>query len=215
MSLGFNDLPAEAVKTKIDYYKFEEGENSFRIVGAVVPRYVYWLKTPDGQKTIPMECLAFDREEVKFLNREIDWVQKLMPEEKCSWSYVCQAFDPEDGKLKVLVLKKKMFGEIKILATKHLGDITHPDTGSIMSVQRTKDGPLAYNVSYMVNQLDCKELALTDEQKEIVADSPTIEELFPRPTPKEQKAFLEKVWFSAPAEETADDEALDEMDDDI
>lgn len=213
--LGFNELPSEAIKNKLDYYKFEEGENTFRIVGQILPRYVYWLKTPDGAKTIPMECLAFDREEVKFLNREVDWIQKLMPDEKCSWSYVCQAFDPEDGKLKVLVLKKKMFGEIKLLAQKHLGDITHLDTGSIMSVQRTKDGPLAYNVSYMVNQLDCKELPLTDEQKQTIEDSPTIEELFARPTPEEQKIFLERTWFSAPEEESVDDDSLSDMDDDI
>ena len=215
MSLGFNDLPAEAIKSKIDYYKFENGENSFRIVGNVLPRYVYWEDTPDGNKTMNVECLAFDRDEVRFLNREKDWFAHYFPGAKCSWSYLCKAFN-EEGKLEVLVLKKKMFGDIKTLATKHLGDITHPDTGSIIVVERKKTGPLPFNVEYTLDQMSCEMLPLTDEQKEEVADSPTIEEMFPRPTPEEQRVFIEKIWFSAPAEEeaTTDSDSLNAMDDD-
>lgn len=214
MSLGFNDLPAEAVKTKVDYYKFENGTNEFRIVGDILPRYVYWKETPDGNKTMNVECLAFDREKVAFTNTETDWFQHYFPEDRCSWSYLCKAYDTE-GKLTVLVLKKKMFAAIKTLAAKHLGDITDPDKGSLIVVEREKTGPLPFNVEYTVDQLSCKELPLTDEQKKEVAETPTIEEMFPRPTPAEQKAFIEKVWFSAPAEIAVDKETLTDMNDDI
>lgn len=215
--MKFNETAGAAIKTKADFYKFENGENKFRMVGEVIPRYVYWKKTIDGSdKNMSVECLGFNREEERFDNIEKDWFQHYFPQDKCSWSYLVQVFDPKDNKLKVLSLKKKLFGQILDLAKKHLGDATDPDDGWEVVVERTKDGPLPFNVSYQIDQLACKKQPLTEEQKETLAKSKTIFEQFPRPTSAEQKIFVEKVWFSQPEEkDDTPDEVADVFDDDI
>jgi len=217
MALKFNDVHGENKKQKIDYYKFEDGENRFRMVGDILPRYVYWKKTPDGSKNMSIECLGFDRDQEKFTNITKDWFSHYFPEDKCSWSYLVQVFDPEDKKLKVLGLKKKLFGQILTMAKKHLGDPTDPDSGWEVVVERKKTGPLPFNVEYTLEQMSCSTQPLTDEQKETLEEGKTIEELFPVQSPEEQKAFIEKVWFSKPEvkeEEEVDSDAVDAMDDD-
>jgi len=224
MALSFNDTAGEAKKTEIDYYKFEDGENRFRMVGDILPRYVYWKKTPDGTKNMSVECLSFDRDLEKFTNITKDWFQHYFPEEKCSWSYLVQVFDPDDGKLKVLSLKKKLFQQILDMAKKHLGDPTDPNKGWEVVVERKKTGPLPFNVEYHLDQMSCKGQPLNAEQKKVVSEAKTIDELFPVQTPEEQKGFIEKIWFSAHQEQEAqepkasdmpDKSVADEFDDDI
>ena len=60
MALKFNQASGAAKKSSIDQYTYKEGDNKFRLVGDILPRYVYWIKGENG-KNIPMECLAFDR----------------------------------------------------------------------------------------------------------------------------------------------------------
>lgn len=218
MGLKFNDVGGEAKKIKIDYYKFQTGENKFRMVGDILPRYVYWKKTPDGSKNMSIECLSFDRNEERFTNVAKDWFQHYFPEERCSWSYLVQVFDPSDGKLKVLGLKKKLFGQILDMAKKHLGDPTDPEKGWEVVVERVKTGSMAFNVEYNLDQLSCKTSPLTEEQIKEFEEAKKIDELFPVQTPKEQKAFIEKVWFSKADEEDdgeTDKEVTEEFDDDI
>lgn len=218
MALKFNDVHGDNKKQKIDYYKFVDGENKFRMVGDILPRFVYWKKTPDGSKNMSIECLGFDRNQEKFTNITKDWFAHYFPEAKCSWSYLVQVFDPTDGKLKVLGLKKKLFQQILTMAKKHLGDPTDLDDGWEVVVEKVKTGPLPFNVEYNLEQMSCKKQPLTDEQKETFGEAKTIEELFPVQTPEEQKAFIEKVWFSKPEveeEKEADNDALEEFNDDI
>ena len=217
MALKFNETAGAARHIKVDYYKFKDGENIFRMVGDIIPRYVYWKKTLDGSKNMSIECLGFDRDQEKFLNAEKDWFLHYFPKDKCSWSYLVQVFDPEDKKLKVLGLKKKLFQQIRDMAKKHLGDPTAVEGWSVV-VNRNKTGPLAFNVEYNLDQLSCKKNTLTQEQQDIFKESKNIDELFPRQTPDEQKIFIEKVWFSKPEvkeeEEMPKDVATD-FDDDI
>ena len=218
MALKFNETVGAAKHVKVDYYKFTEGENVFRMVGDIIPRYVYWKKTPDGSKNMSIECLGFDRDQEKFLNIEKDWFQHYFSKDKCSWSYLVQVFDPEDGKLKVLGLKKKLFQQILDMAHKHLGDPTNPEEGWTVVVNKIKTGPLAFNVEYQLDQLSCKKQALTKEQVDTLAESKDIDELFIRQTPDEQKIFIEKVWFSKPEvkeEESIPDTVAKNFDDDI
>ena len=42
------------------------GETKIRLVGEVMPRYVYWITTTEG-KRMPLECLRFVREQEKFV----------------------------------------------------------------------------------------------------------------------------------------------------
>ena len=69
MAIKFNQVKGEAQKSKINQYTYVEGDNKFRLVGDILPRYVYWIKG-ENNKNIPMECLSFDRNTETFNNKE-------------------------------------------------------------------------------------------------------------------------------------------------
>ena len=64
MALKFNDTKGSAIKG-VESLTYKDGENVIRILGDVLPRYVYWIKGKNN-KDIPLECLSFDREQEKF-----------------------------------------------------------------------------------------------------------------------------------------------------
>jgi len=191
MSLSFAGTKGKAVSSKVDSYAYKDGDNSVRLVGGVLPRYVYWLKGTNN-KDIPVECLSFDREKEKFTNVEVDHVPSYYPDKKCSWSYSINCIDPTDGKVKALNLKKKLFEQV-IQAAEDLGDPTDPDTGWDIVFKRTKTGPLPFNVEYNLSVLKCKVRALTVDERASVAAAIGIDAKFPRATPDEVKAALEKI----------------------
>lgn len=209
----FTDINGEAKKSNVDYYKFSEGKNKFRIFGDVLPRYVYWVKG-QNDKNVAMECLSFDRDEEKFTNVERDYVQEKFPDLKCSWAYLVNAICLDEGenkgKVQVLALKKKLFQQILELAREHLGDPTDPVEGWDITVIRKKTGPLSFNVEYTLDQLACKNRALSPEEKEAIESAKSIEELFPRPTPEEQKAFLDKLAGETEEEDPEEEEVAEE-----
>lgn len=212
MGLKFNESEGKA-KKGADTYSYKDGENSIRLFGDVLPRYLYWLKGKNG-KDIPMECLAFDRAKEKFTNIEKDWVRHYMPEEKCSWAYAMLGFDVSDPK-KVLVinLKKKLFEQIKG-AAEDLGDPTDPDTGWDIVFKRSKTGALAFNVEYTLQVLRCKKRKLSDEEKALIKSAKPIDELLPRLTPEDQKKFIEEtVMGSDSGNSTVPQEVIEEVDD--
>ena len=104
MAIKFADSKGAAQKSSILQYTYVEGDNSVRMIGDILPRYVYWIKGENG-KNIPMECLAFNRDKEAFDNVQTDWVRKYHPEMKCGWAYAIQCL--HDGQVKVLNLKKK------------------------------------------------------------------------------------------------------------
>jgi hypothetical protein len=212
MAIAFNKTKGKAQSSKVDSYEFKDGENSVRLFGGVLPRYVYWIKGTNG-KDIPVECLSFDREQERFTNAETDYVPQFFPELKCSWSYSVNCIDPKDGKAKVLNLKKKLFEQI-INAAADLGDPTDPDTGWNIVFKRSKTGPLPFNVSYDLMVLRCKPAPLTEEQRAVIAQEKPIDEKYPRPTPAEVLKTLEKVTAGGGDEEqdsTQDGEAVNEL----
>ena len=193
MAVKFGDVKGSAKKGIDNLYKFVDGINEFRLVGDVLPRYVYWIKGTGG-KDIPFECLSFNREAEKFTNVEKDWVKEYHPEQKCSWSYVAQAFANVDGvrKLVVVNLKKKLFQQIISLA-EDLGDPTNPENGWTVVFKKEKTGPLPFNVEYSLQQLKCKKSPLSAEENEMLKEMKSLEEILPRPTPDAQKALLDKI----------------------
>jgi len=191
MAKAFGDTKGKAVKKSVESYEYKDGENVVRLIGGVLPRYVYWLKGTNN-KDIPVECLAFDREEEKFANKEVDHVPAFFPDKKCSWAYSVNCIDPRDGKEKALNLKKKLFEQI-LTAAEDLGDPTDYDTGWDVVFKRVKTGPLPFNVEYTLAVLKCKKRALTAEERAIADAAPSIDSKFPRPTPDEVKATLEKI----------------------
>jgi len=219
MGISFKDTAGSAKKNNLNYFKFKDGINKFRMVGNVLPRYVYWAKSYDGQANLAIECLSFDRKEEKFTNVEKDWFSVEFPDVKCSWAYVIQAIDYSGDKpvLGVLALKKKLFGQIVDTAKKaEFGDPTDLETGWMCVVERKKTGLAAFNVEYNLDQFETlkEKRPLTDEERELLVDMKDIDELFPKQTSDEQKQFIQRVILTPPesAEDNTDEEAAAEAD---
>ncbi len=204
MAISFAKTKGTAGKNSPDAYKYVDGENRVRIFGDVLARYVYWVKGTNN-KDIPIECLSFDREQEKFTNAEVDAVQQEWPEKKCSWAYAMQCIDPTDGKAKVLNLKKKLFGQV-MEAAESLGDPTDLDTGWDLVFKKTKTGPLPFNVEYTLQVLKCKNRSLTEEERAVVTEAKSIEELIPRPTVTDIKALIVRINSGVADSENGDAE---------
>ena len=201
MALKFGETAGKAIKKTYDTYEYKDGENTVRLVGGVLPRYVYWLKGTNN-KDIPVECLAFNRSEERFDNKEVDHVPSYFPEKRCSWAYSINCIDPKDGKVKILNLKKKLFEQI-LTAAEDLGDPTDLELGWDIVFKRQKTGPLTFNVEYTLAVLKCKKRALSKEEREAVEAAEDIDSKIIRPTPDEVKATLERIVLGEQAEEKA------------
>lgn len=211
MALAFNSTKGKAVKKSVEAYTYKDGDNTLRLVGGVLPRYVYWVKGTNN-KDIPLECLAFDREKEKFTNTEVDHVPSFFPDKKCSWAYSINCIDPSDGKVKALNLKKKLFEQI-LTAAEDLGDPTDLDSGWDVVFKRVKTGPLPFNVEYTLSVLKCKKRKLSAEERAVAEKAEDIDSKFIRPTADEIKAALEKITSGVEetADESADGEAVKEL----
>ena len=192
----FRSTKGKAQKKSIDAFEYKDGENTVRLVGGVLPRYVYWLKGTNG-KDIPVECLAFDRQVEKFNNLETDHVPSFFPDKKCSWAYSINCIDPSDGKVKVLNLKKKLFEQI-LTAAEDLGDPTDYDTGWDIVFKRAKTGPLPFNVEYTLSVLRCRKRSLSETERTAADAAEDIDTKYVRPSAEEVKKTLEKIVSGAP-----------------
>jgi hypothetical protein len=211
MALSFKQTKGKAASNKVESYEYKDGENTVRLIGGVLPRYIYWLKGTNN-KDIPVECLAFSREKEKFDNLEKDHVPDYYPDLRCSWSYSINCIDPKDGKVKALNLKKKLFEQI-VTAAEDLGDPTDYDTGWDVVFKRQKTGPLPFNVEYTLQVLRCKPRALSDNERQLADAAQNIDEKFPRPTADEVKALLEKISTQSDEDEgnSSEQEAVKEL----
>lgn len=199
--LTFGNVKGSGTSEKADQYKFQDGDNTVRLFGNIVPRYVYWLKGTNN-KNIPFECLAFNRETESFDNKDKDWVNEFFPDVKCSWAYSMQCI--HEGKAQIFNFKKKLFGQIMDNVA-DLGNPTDPEDGWLLHFVKRKTGPLPINVEYTLQTVKCLKSKgpLTEEEKAIIAEAKPIEELITRPTPEKQKEQLEKL-------QKGDDETIDE-----
>lgn len=209
MAISFKQTKGKAQSNKVESYEYKDGENTVRLIGGVLPRYVYWLKGTNN-KDIPVECLAFNREKEKFDNLETDHVTEFFPDAKCSWSYSVNCIDPKQNKVVALNLKKKLFEQI-VSAAEDLGDPTDYDSGWDVVFKRIKTGPLPFNVEYQLQVLRCKPRKLTSEERAMADSAKSIDEKFPRATPDEVLAVLNKI--TAGAEEAADEAAQEAVKD--
>jgi hypothetical protein len=203
--LSFGSVKGSAKKEKADSYKIVDGDNSVRLFGNILPRYVYWIKGTNG-KNLPFECLEFNRQTESFDKAEKDWVKEFYPDLKCGWSYSMMCLD--NGVPKIFNFKKKLFDQI-MANIEDLGDPTDPENGWDLKFQKKKTGPLPINVEYTLQVMKCanSKRPLTDAESEAIAASKTIEELLPRATPAAQKELLEKLQKG---EEDTIDESVEE-----
>ena len=208
MAIKFGNIEGKAKKSSVEAYTYKEGDNKIRMVGDVLPRYVYWLSTADG-KRVPMECLGFDRDKEQFTNIEKDWVRHYFPDLKCSWAYAVQCID-SDNKVKVLNLKKKLFESVMV-AAEDLGDPTNIETGWALCFKKQKTGPLPFNVEYTLQVLKCKPEPLTAEQKEAIKELPNIDDVISRPTSELQREFIESRVLENAGKTSIPDEVAEEV----
>lgn len=201
MALTFNKSKGGAQKSSINSYSYRDGDNSVRLVGDILARYVYWIEG-ENNKNIPFECLSFDRNAERFNNKEKDWVREYYPDLKCGWSYAMQCIDGNEVKL--INLKKKLWEQI-LTAAEDLGDPTDPETGWDIKFKRVKTGPLPYNVEYQLQVLKCKPRPLTDSERALVADLKSMDDVMPRPTADAQKELLDRLRNGS-SEEAIDEE---------
>jgi hypothetical protein len=204
MAISFNKSKGAAQKSSISSYGYRDGDNTVRLVGDVLARYVYWLEGKNG-KNIPFECLSFDRNEERFNNKEKDWIREYYPDLKCGWSYAMQCID--GGEVKVVNLKKKLFEAI-LTAAEDLGDPTDPQTGWDVKFKRVKTGPLPYNVEYQLQVLKCKQRPLDESELALFENLKSMDDVMPRPTPDAQKALLDQIREEGGEE--IDEEALED-----
>lgn len=189
MAISFGQQKGSAQKSNITTFQYRDGDNSVRLVGDILARYVYWVEG-ENNKQIPLECLSFDRNEERFNNKEKDWVREFYPDLKCGWSYATQCID--NGEVKVINLKKKLWEQI-ITAAEDLGDPTDPETGWDVKFKRVKTGPLPYNVEYQLQVLKCKPRPLDESEQALVAGLKSMDDVMPRPTPDAQKELLDRI----------------------
>jgi len=213
MALSFNESKGSAIKSEINAYTFKNGINTFRIVGDILPRYVYWIKG-ENDKNIPMECLAFDRNKEAFTNIEKDWVRDQNPDLKCSWSYVTQCVIADESTesgyaVKVVNLKKKLWEQV-VGAARKLGDPTNPAEGWDIVVERKKTGALAFNVEYNLMALECEKRSLNEGELKAIEDLKSMDEVMPRPTPDAQKELLDRFSGKENEKANTDEEAIED-----
>lgn len=217
---NFNTTKGSAQAAYLPQLKLENGENTFRIVGDILRRYIYWVKSPAG-KAVCFECLSFNRDLEKFDNKIQDHVPTFYPlkmdfygnvvidpktgktsPHRPVWAYVATVIDRKDGKLKELQLKKTMFEDLIKVASKKspvtkqpFGDPTNPTTGWDVTVVKEKTGSAIMNVKYSVDAFSPINGAkpLTEEEIALFEDSMSIHERHERPNPEEQLAMLKKI----------------------
>ena len=57
MAIQFNQHKGAAQKSSITSFQYADGDNSFRLVGDILARYVYWVKG-ENDKNIPLNLIA-------------------------------------------------------------------------------------------------------------------------------------------------------------
>jgi hypothetical protein len=171
-------------------------EAQVRLVGNIVPRYVYWVTTREGSKR-SIECLSFNRETQAFDPSLKDPMKEIPKElygakqgEAPQFGYVTHLIDRKDGKLKLFdPIKKTVFDKIVALASKPaFGDPADNVSGYDITITKRQKGPLAQNVEYDAVPSDRATSPLTKEELEMKLYD--LDKLLKRPTYDEQKKWL-------------------------
>jgi hypothetical protein len=166
------------------------GDTKIRLIGEVMPRYVYWITTTEG-KRMPVECLRFVREQEKFIDSNEDPFKELPPDvfsDKPQFAYICNVIDRRDGQIKIFDLKSTIYRQIVDFAgNKEYGNPADPKTGYDITVKKEKTGPLPQNVKYTCLPARASTELTEEEQK---ADLFDLHRIFKRQTYDDQKKWM-------------------------
>ena len=91
-----------AQRRELQLLNLDIGDNKLRLIGDVLPRYVYWTTTNEGKK-MPVECLRFDRQTEQFDDKQPDPFKELdesIWSDKPQFAYVCNVIDRRDNQIK-------------------------------------------------------------------------------------------------------------------
>lgn len=211
MSLGFGNVKGSGGREKAPQYEYKNGENGVRLFGPILARYVYWLKSQDGKKSFPVECLDFNRETETFDKAETNYVNDFFPDAKASWAYSMMCIPEGGDEAQVFNFKKKLFGQI-MANVAELGDPADLENGWTLWFTKEKTGPLPINVEYTLKTLksDKSRGPVTEKQREIIENAKSITEIIPRATPEDQKKFLERLKNGDSEDSDSKNENIDE-----
>lgn len=177
-------------RREIKRLSITNGDTRVRLVGNLLPRYVYWVVTKEGRK-FPVECLQFDRATESWDNNAPDPVKEIDAEvysEKPQFAYVCNVIDRADGEVKLLDLRSTVYQQIVDYATNpDYGNPADSDSGYDITIKREKTGPLPQNVKYTIIPARTN-AALTDEEKAL--ELYNLDTILKRPTYDDQKKWL-------------------------
>lgn len=197
----------EVTRLKLD------GNVKIRLIGDVMPRYVYWVVTTEGKK-YPVECLEFDRKTEKFdptRKNPFSQIPQEIYKEKPQFAYVCNVIDRADGKIKIFDLKSTVYKQIiQYAQSPDYGNPADPDSGYDISIKKEKTGPQPQNVKYtcMPARNSSK---LTPEERELQLFD--LDKMYKTQTYEEQMEWLIKntTYFVGAAGHEAKAETAEDL----
>lgn len=201
-------------RKEIERINLGVGDTKLRLVGEVLPRYVYWVVTTEGKK-MPVECLRFDRQKETFNDSIKDPMKEIDEEiyaEKPQFSYVCNVIDRSDGKVKIFDLRSTIYKQIVDYATNpDYGNPADDAAGYDITIKKEKTGPLPQNVKYSIIPAR-NNSSLTEAEKKLELFE--LDKIYKRQTYEEQKEWLLKntSYFSGDSSDEFKPEKPEDLD---
>lgn len=190
------------------------GDTKIRLMGDVLPRYVYWITTNEGKK-MPVECLRFSRATEQFDDTQPDPFKELdeaIFADKPQFAYVCNALDRSDGQIKLFDLRATIYRQIVDYASNpEYGNPADDTSGYDITIKKEKTGPLPQNVKYTCIPARAS-VALTAEEKTL--EKYDLDRIYKRQTYDEQKQWLlqNTAYFVGEAGDEAIVEGIEDLD---
>tara|TARA_Y100000034_G_scaffold136800_2_gene215909 strand:+ start:6946 stop:7590 length:645 start_codon:yes stop_codon:yes gene_type:complete len=174
----------DIIRLKIDT------EKKIRLVGGVLPRYVYWVTTKEGKK-MPIECLSFNRDTESMDDSLQDPIKEL-PDEivdiKPQFGFICNVIDRDSKEIVIFDLKMTIFKQIvEFAGNPDFGNPADEEKGYDITIKKEKTGPLPQNVKYTCMP-GRSNTPLTDKEKEM--ETFDLHSIYKRPTYDEQRQWL-------------------------
>jgi hypothetical protein len=201
-------------RREIERLTLPVGDTKIRLIGEVMPRYVYWVVTTEGKK-MPVECLRFDRQKETFNDSNKDPMTEIDDEvysDKPQFAYVCNVIDRADNKIKIFDLRSTIYKQIVDYATNpDYGNPADDDTGYDITIKKEKTGPLPQNVKYSVIPAR-NNSSLTDSDKSLELFE--LDKIYKRQSYEDQKQWLlqNTAYFAEEASDEFKPEAVEDLD---
>jgi len=209
-----NTSSGGGARREIERLNINVGDTKVRLIGDVLPRYVYWVVTTEGKK-MPVECLRFSRDSETF-NDSLKDPMKEVPEdiyaEKPQFAYVCNVIDRADNKVKIFDLRSTIYKQIVDYATNpDYGNPADAQTGYDITIKKEKTGPLPQNVKYSVIPARSNS-ALSDADKKLELFE--LDKIYKRQNYEEQKTWLiqNTAYFAGETSDEFKPEKVEDLD---